>query len=370
MYLGGLAAALLGALVVSFVPVTRLVDGPRPPGVGTTRAATPQTQLPSPPASTDPARRPEGVRVTVKVADANHRPLSTAVVVMTADAGPGRRETSADAVEILPDGSFVFANVLPGAYLIQARAGTVAGQAPLVALHRIVVQRRDVTVTLTLLPGASVSGRLVADVGSAPRVTFAGLRIQASSADGSGFGDAVAADVLKDGVFTIQGITSGHHVLIVEGLVDPWVLESVTHRGQDVTDAGVEVSTGRSIDDVRVAITSEATEVSGTVRDPDGRVASGALVLLIPPAPEFWTRVSRRFGRTVTDAEGRYRVRGLPPGDYRVAACMLDAREAYRPELLRQLSAAGVRLSLDSRAREVIELRLTPATIMSRPSVR
>jgi hypothetical protein len=87
---------------------------------------------------------------------------------------------------------------------------------------------------------------------------------------------------------------------------------------------------------------------------------SGAKVLIIPAASQFWTRVSRRFGRASTDADGRYRYRGLPPGQYRVVASMLDEGDVYRRDLLDRLSNAGVELSLDPLATRAIDLRLTP----------
>lgn len=306
-----------------------------------------------------PAPRHDGVRVTVTLAAGNQPRLSNAAVVLTSDdeSATGDDDIRADDVAIRPDGSFVFTNVRPGAYKIHARAGIASGPVPLVALHRIVVQQDDVHVTLTLLPSATLSGRVAAER-QRHGPSFAGVRVRASSADGSAFGDAVAADVLTDGSFSIHGVTAGHHALLVEGLAEPWVLESVTHRGQDVTDSGVDVGTGRSIDDLRIAITTEASEVTGTVRDSEGQGVSGATVLLIPSAREFWTRVSRRLGRTITDADGRYRCRGLPAGEYRVAAAMLELRDAYRPERLRELSAGGIPLSLGRLAHDVIDLRL------------
>jgi hypothetical protein len=146
------------------------------------------------------------------------------------------------------------------------------------------------------------------------------------------------------------------------------VLKSVTYRGQDITDTGLEADSGQRLTDLRVAITDVASEVTGTVRDAEGHGVAAAMVLIIPSAPQFWTRVSRRFGRTSTGADGRYRYRGLPPGEYRVIASTLDERDVYRRDLLRQLSNAGVTLSLDALSSRAIDLRLTPVATSRRPS--
>ena len=109
---------------------------------------------------------------------------------------------------------------------------------------------------------------------------------------------------------------AGAHILAVEGLPYPWVVKSVTYRGQDITDAGLDIS-GRQqrFDEVRVVITDVASEVSGIVRDAAGAAVPDATVLIVPLSETFWTRTGRRLGVLRTDAGGRYRVRGLPAGE-------------------------------------------------------
>lgn len=309
--------------------------------------------------------------MTVTLTASDRSRLRNAAVIMARDGDHVAPERSTNEIAILPDGSFVFTNVAPGVYRIRARAGTASGDAPWLALYRIVVDTRDLDVALTLLPGASVSGRLSADaVTTAKPATLAGVQIQAPFTDGSGAGETAAAEVVRDGSFTIRGVMPGRHFVTVAGLPHPWVLQRVTYRGQDVTDTGLDTDSGQSIDDVRVTITDAATDVSGTVRDADGRPVPAALVLIIPGAPQFRTTASRRFGKTSTDADGRYRHRGLPSGEYRVVASMVDPADLDRPELLQQLNDAGVPLSLDALATAVMDLRLTPATTPRQASAR
>ena len=320
-------------------------------------------------AALDVARQPGGARVTVTLATPDRRKLINAAVIMTPGADHGPTAEQVGDVMIYPDGSFTFNNVQPGSYQIRGRAETEAGGASLFAIYRIVVKDRDETVRLTLRPGASVSGRISADAASTARpATLAGLRIQAPFLDGTSFGDRPAGETLADGSFIIRGVISGTHAITVEGLPEPWVLKHVTYRGQDISDTGLEADSGQRLADVRVTITDIASEVNGIVRDAEGRGVSGAKVLIIPAASQFWTRVSRRFGRTSTDADGRYRYRGLPSGEYRVVASTLDERDVYRRDLLRELSKLGVTLSLDAVATRAIDLRLTPVATPRRPS--
>jgi hypothetical protein len=331
-------------------------------------ASSSPTQVPSATSvESDAARQTTGARVSVMLVTPDRRKLINGAVIMTPEADQGPAPGEIGDVMIFPDGSFTFSHVPPGSYQIRGRADA-AGKS-LFALHRIVVEDHDVTVRLTLMPGASVSGRVSADaVRIARPATFAGLRIQAPFADGSAFGDRPSGDTLADGSFSIQGVIPGNHIITVEGLPDPWVLKSVTYRGQEITDTGLEADSGQRLADLRVAITDVASEVTGTVRDAEGHGVAAATVLIIPSAQQFWTRVSRRFGRTSTDADGHYRYRGLPPGEYRVAASTLDERDVFRRDLLRQLSNAGVTLSLDALATRAIDLRLTPVALSRPPS--
>jgi hypothetical protein len=156
-------------------------------------------------------------------------------------------------------------------------------------------------------------------------------------------------------------VMAGSHVIRVQGLQDPWVLKSVVLRGRDITDAGLEAEPGRQVNDLRVTIADVATEVSGTVRDAEGTVRTDATVLVVPLAPQFWTRSSRRLVVLHTDGSGRYRVRGLPAGEYRVAAAAaLDEADAFRRDLLKDVAARGVPLSLAPLQALVLDLQLTP----------
>ena len=318
------------------------------------------------PSQTSAATPAKAVSVTVNLIGPKARLLTAAVVTLHRDDEvSGAADSGNTPVAIAGDGSFVFSNVPPGTYRIQARAAGGGIDSPLVAVYRIVVQTRDLTVPLMLRPGASLSGHLVFEASNRaalPRLT--GLRIQAVPSD-DGI-DMIAADVLRDGSFRMTGIAPGRHLLTVAGLPEPWALDRATYRGADISDSGVEADSGQSMAGVRVLVTANTTDVSGTVRDRAGRVVAGATVLIIPAAPRFWIRGGRRLGRTASRDDGGYRYRGLPAGEYRVAAVQLENEDIYEPELLHRLSAAGAPLTLAPHAGAVIDLVVPPAAAAAR----
>ncbi len=302
-------------------------------------------------------------RVAGVISAEGRRQLLSGAVIMDPVRGEWLNAVPTKDVVILPDGSFAFRNVPPGTYQIRARGQVEPNGASLFATYRVIVDGRDISdVELILQPGASVAGRVTVEAGRPARPPGGGgLRVRAPFADGSSFGDTVTGEVLADGTFVVRGLMSGSHVLTVEGLRYPWVLKSVTYRGQDITDTGLDIN-GRQqrFEDVRVAITDVASEVSGVVRDAAGAAVPDATVLIVPLSDQFWTRTSRRLGVLRTDAGGRYRLRGLPAGEYRaVASLEMDESEAYRPGLLRNFREVGTALSLKTLEERALDLPLT-----------
>jgi hypothetical protein len=301
-------------------------------------------------------------RVSGRLATLDRRQLITGAVLMRPLRGSGLAAVPTQDVVILPDGTFSFRNVPPGRYQIRARGEVDPQGISRFATFSIAVEGQDIqNVDLVLRPGADVEGTIVAEPVLGPKPpALTGLRVRAPSADGSSFGDPVTGDVAGDGSYRIRGLMAGLHYITLDGLEPPWVLKRVTHRGQDITDEGIQVDSSQELQDVRVTITDVATEVAGIVRDSADEPVADALVLVIPGAPQFRTPTSRRFGVLRSDAGGRYAIRGLPAGEYRIVATLeIDESELHRVELLQQLSDVGVPVSLAERQLRTVDLTLT-----------
>jgi hypothetical protein len=300
-------------------------------------------------------------RVLGRMTAQDGRQLLSGAVIMSAVDGEGFSALPSHDVVIHSDGRFEFRNVPPGRYQIRARGNTGRNGAALLATFQVVVQGEDVRgISLVLVPGANLQGTVEAETLRPSKPSLAGLRVRAPFADGTSFGDTVTGDVSQDGSFSVHGLMSGTHVITVEGLQHPWVLERVTHRGTDVSDTGIEIGNRQDIRDVRVIITDAAAEIAGTVRNARGAAVADATVIFVPLGQQFWTRTSRRLGLLRADAEGRYRLRGLPPGEYRaVASTELDETEVFHRDVLEDLSKVGVPLTLQPLEARVLDLPLT-----------
>ena len=170
-------------------------------------------------------------RISGRVNSPEGKPLASAAVVLTradtAMSAPGEQAS------MLPDGTFTFRNVPPGRYEIRARGETTQGGAAHFASFRLLVEGRDVAgIAMELLPGATISGRVMFEGPESRQPAFAGLRVRAPLADGRSFADALTGEVVSDGTYSIRGVMPGNHLLTVEGL------EPVGRQERDVTRTG------------------------------------------------------------------------------------------------------------------------------------
>ncbi|MDQ3348114.1 MAG: carboxypeptidase-like regulatory domain-containing protein [Acidobacteriota bacterium] len=347
MLLASRMPALLGALASCAVGCVSLV----PQAVAQIAPASPA------PATVEPL---PGARVSGRLSTGD-RELLSAAVIMTSEAG---QPIGPDDAMFLPDGTFTFQNVPAGRYEIRARGEFAPGGTTHFASFRVLVEGRDISdLRLEMLPGATVTGTVVFESQRTSKPPSpAGIRVRAPLADGRSFGDALTGEVQPDGSYAIRGLMSGSHSLAVDGLRDPWVLKSVTYRGQDITDVGLEADARQHFQNVGLTVTDHATTLSGVVRDGSGRNVQDAVVLVIPLAQQFWHRTSRRLRLLRTDAQGRFTTRGLPAGEYRVVASVdVNEGDAYRDAVLQRLSEAGVPLSLAALEQRELDLPLTSA---------
>lgn len=297
--------------------------------------------------------------VSGRLAAGDGRPLLSGAVALAARDDDRLSVLPVRDVTIRPDDTFEFRDVPPGRYVILARGQTERGGTSLFGRFAIEVADRDVTnIDITLTPGVRVSGRVDLEGESQPdRAATEALRVHAVAVDGVSFGDAYSDRVAHDGGFELRGVMPGDHVFRLEGLPDGWSLRSVHLMGRDVTDTPLMMDDGQGLRNLQIVATDSETVVSGQVAGEDDRARPGAAVVAFPADPDLWVPYSRRVGRARADLDGRYRIRGLPPGEYLIVAT--DEAEVVDPldvATFERLRAPADRLTLAPRERRTLDL--------------
>jgi protocatechuate 3,4-dioxygenase beta subunit len=159
---------------------------------------------------------------------------------------------------------------------------------------------------------------------------------------------------LTEGVVTIKNVLPMHYSVSVNGLPDTCFVKSIRYAGQDLTDAGADITPGSAIE---VTVSATAGTISGAVVDKDGKSVPGAIVALVPKDG----RPADIKGNN-TDENGAFSFAGLKPGDYLLYGWEDIPPGAYAdPDFLKQYEGRAQAVKLDPSAKQAIQLKVIPA---------
>ena len=247
-------------------------------------------------------------------------------------------------------GRFAFPAVVPGRYTVSALTvgpGTAPNKLEVRwAASDITMQGEDVTVGLSLEPAFAISGRIVFD-GSVQPLKAMRLPLPIVSPMRGAPGPHVQVE--GDGRFTISGLVGGTYRLGeipgVRSRLATWWLKSITLGGRELLDAPVDLQ--REWADAVVTFSDRATELSGRVTSAIAGEQPIVFVIVFATDRGAWFPHSRRVAGVRTDAEGRYKISNLPPGEYfAVVDDNVDPNDWFDPAVLDRLIPAAIRITL------------------------
>jgi hypothetical protein len=285
-------------------------------------------------------------RITGTVTNPDGSPSTNGVVNVTPDGvgGRGRGPTGVDfGGRISWDGKFTIANVPPGTYTLRARGNDT--EVPQYALQPLTVTNGDVSgISVVLYPGATISGTVTVDGANLPDLTQ--VRITAPSAENATIGPNPNARVEKDGRFTLEGVPAGAHWIRSAGLRG-WSLKSVIVDSHEMVDQPVEVRSNQKLGNVTIVLTSRQTEINGTITNEQSMPITDYTVLAFPTDSDLWRPLARQIATGRPDQNGRFQIRGLPPGNYYLATVdPAEQGEWFEPAYLEQQRNGAARVSL------------------------
>jgi hypothetical protein len=273
-----------------------------------------------------------------------------------------------------PEGKFEIRGVVPGSYLLlagwhdgdkeySARLPLEVGNSHLEGIELVIergvelpgrVQVESVGQT-RLSPGIQREAEVSAEK-EKEKLELAELHVYLQSREELPFWGGGSGRVNEDGSFTLRNASASDYWVGIGRLPEDYYLKSARLGGDDVLEEGLTVS-GPPKGSLDLVLSAAGGTIAGAVLDEERKAFSGATVALVP---EVRHRERRElFKTTTTDQYGRFTLRGIPPGEYKLFAWQEIEPGAYQdPDFLRLYEDKGDTVRVKEGDRLAAELGL------------
>lgn len=237
------------------------------------------------------------------------------------DNPPTTQTTRYIVTSVQPSGEFTLDHVPEGAYDLYAYLTDGTGLTRTMSSGNITVRVVDQDLQglrLGLSPGTPLTGTVVVNGDGALSARMDSIRlsfqpsVRTPPALASIIG-SIAVDAM--GAFSAPTVPQSHYTIAVNGLSPTDYVSDIRYGGASVFDDGIDIvdTGGRSLP-LQVVINGGGVTVAGSVIKKDRTPAAKATVVLVPA--ESRRQNSALYKTEVTDANGRFTIRGVAPGAY------------------------------------------------------
>ncbi len=308
-------------------------------------------------------RATKAARVSGTATGADGKPMSPAMVMVMRTAGMGM--DMAGNAQVKPDGSFVVNALAPGEYTLRVSRAGAPGDGPETATASVTVSGEDLSdVHLVAAKPSTATGRVVVDPATAQQLprTLSLAFFPAQFAGGfMPMPPPPPARVNDDYTFVVKAAPGAWRVTLGGFSLPPAgvYVKAVRVNGVDVTDSGVEVRANEDLSGIEVELTTNTTTVTGLVTSGVDPVKE-YIVVVFPQDKQKWSGASRYVSTSRPDQDGRFKMVGLPPGDYyAVAVDHVEPGQWNDPEFLESVRPRASIFSLMEGETKTVDLKLT-----------
>src|SRR5215469_10446709 len=213
------------------------------------------------------------------------------------------------------DGKFAIHNVPPGSYTLSASWLDHESREWHIARRPLEVGNTDIEgVTITIVPGVNVAGRVVWE--GSPTVEVQELMVWLRPTEENEMGYE-AQTPKADGSFAIKSVSEGTYRprVTLRGEDATFYMKSARYGTLSIPESGFAVQAGGD-QLLEITLSSRAAQVSGVVFNSDSLPAAGVTVVLIP---EVTRRSYKEYYKSATtDQNGKFSIKGIAPGDYKL----------------------------------------------------
>jgi uncharacterized protein (DUF2141 family) len=286
--------------------------------------------------------------LTLSFVDAKGNPADAISTLSSGDPNAGGITVGIPAM-----GPRVSRRIDPGTWTVYATGAAGA------AIGTVTIGAEDVAMTMTLIKGGRISGRVIADSGALPPGAIVELEAQPSNASTEAlFTRGSIARTGSDGAFELKDLL-GIRELRVRSAPPGWLTKAIVYNGRDLLDAPIAFRGGEELTGVQVMLTDRRAELSGTVVDTQ-QMAVARYSVVVFPEDDRLLRDPRRLARLGRpNQEGQFRIDDLLPGSYLVAAVSdVDASQWLNADYLARFRPVATRIAVAESEKKTVVLPL------------
>jgi hypothetical protein len=304
------------------------------------------------------------VDVTGRVLNAGSSTPAAQAQVTLVDADGGSSFTRESTTDV--KGSFELHDVLPGNYVLLAQFEQLTKTSTvLFGSKAVYVGKASLgKVEIAIGPGTEVSGHIHLEDKSDDKTKVDLTRISVElQPQGSSSATALMpgvnnATVNADGDFQFTDVPAGTYTLNCFSLPAGYYVKST--GPVDVLESGVTVSLGQSLPGLDLTLSSKVARLNGDVSTSD-QPAAGVSVVLIPEGGHAMP--GRNYRQSMSDQSGRFSMKNVVPGDYKVFAFEdLERGAPLNPDFLRPFEDRGRSVHLQEGGDMNVRLEAIPAS--------
>jgi hypothetical protein len=300
-------------------------------------------------------------RINGTAVDSQGRSLAGAMVIVTQRNSGTLGGIMNFAAIIRPDGGFSASGLPPGDYSLTVNIQARPGEVPESATTQITLAGRDVDgVQLVGVKPSTLTGRIVlTDPSAAQTLQTDRLRLAAPPKNPDEGPNAGGSGRVNDDLTFEIKTPPGLRIVTTASPTPGWTTKAVRVNGIDVTEAGIEVRPNEDLGGIEIELTNRLTNLSGVVTNGRGDTVADYTAVVFPQDRERWVGSARSLRSARPDQDGRFKIAGLPAGDYyAIAVDSIEPGDASDPDYLDRVMNHATRFSLGEAETKTLDLKL------------